>query len=160
MEHARHDPNSHHGHEHVPPTTVKDPVCGMTVTPGSAKGGSHVHAGTTYWFCNSKCREKFAGEPARYLAANRSEPAHAHDAHAHAHAHAPQPQPPAGEASSATEYTCPMHPEIVRPGPGACPICGMALEPRTASADDTENAELTDMRRRFWISALLGLAPK
>lgn len=54
-----------------------------------------------------------------------------------------------------TEYTCPMHPEIVRDRPGSCPICGMALEPRVISIDDAENPELTEMRRRFWISAAL-----
>src|SRR4030095_765079 len=51
-----------------------------------------------------------------------------------------------------TEWTCPMHPQIVREGPGTCPICGMALEPRTVSVGDEENPELIDMRRRFWIS--------
>jgi Cu+-exporting ATPase len=55
------------------------------------------------------------------------------------------------------EYTCPMHPQIVRPGPGSCPICGMALEPRTALADEEENPELRDMRRRFWISSALAI---
>jgi Cu+-exporting ATPase len=56
-----------------------------------------------------------------------------------------------------TEWTCPMHPQIVRDGPGNCPICGMALEPRTVSLEEEENPELTDMTRRFWVSALLGL---
>ena len=50
------------------------------------------------------------------------------------------------------EYTCPMHPEIVRPGPGSCPICGMALEPRTALVEEEENPELVSMTRRFWVS--------
>jgi P-type Cu+ transporter len=58
-------------------------------------------------------------------------------------------------ASSRVEYTCPMHPEIVRSGPGACPICGMALEPRNVSAGETENTELRDMSRRFWVSVIL-----
>ena len=49
-----------------------------------------------------------------------------------------------------TKYTCPMHPEIVRDGPGTCPICGMALEPVMPSLDDEENPELVDFRRRFW----------
>lgn len=63
----------------------------------------------------------------------------------------------AARASAATEWTCPMHPEVVRDGPGDCPICGMALEPRTVTAEDAENPELTSMRRRFWVSAALSL---
>jgi Cu+-exporting ATPase len=55
------------------------------------------------------------------------------------------------------EYTCPMHPQIVRDAPGSCPICGMALEPRTVSLDEEENHELVDMRRRFWVSAVLSV---
>src|SRR6202011_5105940 len=58
-------------------------------------------------------------------------------------------------AARRTEYTCPMHPEIIRPEPGSCPICGMALEPRTVAASDQENPELRDMSRRFWISLVL-----
>jgi P-type Cu+ transporter len=58
-------------------------------------------------------------------------------------------------AAMTHEYTCPMHPEIVRPEPGVCPICGMALEPRTTTIEDETNPELRDMSRRFWVS--LGL---
>jgi Cu+-exporting ATPase len=64
-------------------------------------------------------------------------------------------EPEVPVASIRTEYTCPMHPEIVRPGPGSCPICGMALEPRTVTAATGENPELRDMTRRFWISLAL-----
>ena len=66
----------------------------------------------------------------------------------------PKGPPP---AATRTEYTCPMHPEVVQDHPGSCPKCGMALEPRTVTADDGENAELADMRRRFWVSAVLTL---
>jgi Cu+-exporting ATPase len=59
--------------------------------------------------------------------------------------------------ASRTEWTCPMHPEIVRDAPGSCPICGMALEPRTVSAEEEENPELIDMTRRFWVGAALTL---
>jgi Cu+-exporting ATPase len=59
-------------------------------------------------------------------------------------------------AQAAGGYTCPMHPQIVRTEPGNCPICGMALEPRTGTAEE-ENAELIDMRRRFWISTALAI---
>jgi Cu+-exporting ATPase len=58
-------------------------------------------------------------------------------------------------AATRTEYTCPMHPQIIRPGPGLCPICGMALEPRTVTATEEENPELRDMTRRFWIALIL-----
>src|SRR4051812_8485098 len=111
-----------------------DPVCGMTVEPATADG-SHTYAGQTYYFCSRHCVDAFAADPARYLAPAASKPT-------------PAP-PPVGQ------WTCPMHPEIVRDGPGACPICGMALEPRVASADDSDNPELVDMTRRFWISVAL-----
>jgi Cu+-exporting ATPase len=109
-----------------------DPVCGMSVEPASA-AGSHTHAGQTYYFCSLPCRDRFAADPARYLSVQAS--------------------PPAMPASAAVgQWTCPMHPEIVRAGPGACPICGMALEPLVVSADEERNPELADMTRRFWIS--------
>ena len=60
-------------------------------------------------------------------------------------------------AADRVEYTCPMHPEVVQDGPGACPICGMALEPRTVTADEPPNPELADMTRRIWLAVLLGL---
>ena len=62
---------------------------------------------------------------------------------------------PGAAATGPTEYVCPMHPEIVRSEPGNCPICGMALEPKTISADDEQNPELADMKRRFWVSLAL-----
>src|SRR5213079_3150198 len=69
----------------------------------------------------------------------------------------PQQQPVAtARGSDTVTYTCPMHPEIVRDGPGSCPICGMALEPRVATGAE-ENTELIDMRRRFWLSVVLTL---
>jgi Cu+-exporting ATPase len=61
----------------------------------------------------------------------------------------------AATAAMKTEWTCPMHPQIVRDGPGTCPICGMALEPRTVSLEEEENPELKDMTRRFWVSVVL-----
>ncbi len=62
----------------------------------------------------------------------------------------PAPASPAGVV-----YTCPMHPEIVRSEPGACPVCGMALEPRTPRLEEAASPELRDMTRRFWIGAAL-----
>ena len=115
-------------------TTRSDPVCGMAVDPGSAI--STVHEGKTYYFCSESCRTKFRADPASFVAKGSAEA-------------------PAKPAVEAQEYTCPMHPEIVRRQPGNCPICGMALEPRTPSASDEGNAELRDMSRRFWVSAIL-----
>jgi Cu+-exporting ATPase len=120
------------------PEKVVDPVCGMQVDPRTARGGSFEHEGTTYHFCSPRCRERFAADPARYLAPPEAPPP------------APSPQP-------GREYVCPMHPEIVRSEPGSCPICGMALEPRNVSLEDEEHPELVDMQRRFWVSLALTL---
>ena len=117
----------------VPDTEVKDPVCGMTVDPASAI--AHTHAGKTQHFCSRHCRDKFVADPKKYLQ--------------------PAPTLAPEAASDATLWTCPMHPQVRRDGPGACPICGMALEPLAPTAEEGENHELTDMTRRFWISALL-----
>jgi Cu+-exporting ATPase len=116
--------------------TLTDPVCGMTVDPASSL--SHAHGGARYYFCSQHCRDKFERDPEKYL----------------------QPQPAqtnAPGAASGTLWTCPMHPEILRDGPGPCPLCGMALERLTPTADDAENVELRDMTRRFWISAALAV---
>ena len=126
----------HHA-AHPEPLTVIDPVCGMDVTPGDAAGGSAEHAGTTYWFCNPSCRERFIADPARFL-----------------HKPAPAPVVP-GSGKDPRVYTCPMHPEVRQIGPGSCPKCGMALEPLEVTADEGPNQELVDMTRRFWVSLAL-----
>jgi Cu+-exporting ATPase len=118
--------------------TTKDPVCGMDVDPETA-AGSHEHRGETYSFCSKGCLEKFRTDPEKYLRAR-----HAGDA----------PHATAAPAAEGVTYTCPMHPEVIRDKPGSCPICGMALEPMTATGDDA-NPELEDMTRRFWACALL-----
>jgi len=118
---------------------VIDPVCGMDVTPGDAAGGRAEHAGTTYWFCNPGCRERFVADPARFL--HPSEPSHL------------APGSPRGKDTRV--YTCPMHPEVRHVGPGSCPKCGMALEPLEVTADEGPNHELVDMTRRFWVSLAL-----
>jgi Cu+-exporting ATPase len=130
-----------------------DPVCGMKVAAGSARGGSYEHEGRVYWFCNPRCREKFAASPEHYLKGGPSMAA--------MHAPAPEAQvccgPGPGEAKppEASEWVCPMDPEVLETRPGPCPVCGMALEPRTVSAGNEENPELLDMRRRLWFSAAL-----
>ena len=143
---------------------VKDPVCGMTVTPGKAKGGSAVHAGHEYWFCNPRCREKFVADPETYLAkqraaqaSNGAPAAHATPATAHtmpATAHATPPAARTTPAASAAIYTCPMHPEVRQAGPGDCPDCGMALEAEVPTDDDA-NPELRDLTRRLAVASAL-----
>jgi Cu+-exporting ATPase len=113
-----------------------DPVCGMAVDPAKTAHHTH-HAGRDYYFCGAGCRAKFEADPEKYLAP-RSD--------------APEPPPAPG-----TIYTCPMHPEVRRVGPGSCPICGMALEPAAATADSGPNPELADMSRRFWIGLALAV---
>ena len=120
-----------------PAAAAHDPVCGMAVDPGTAAYRAE-HAGRGYFFCSARCREKFIAAPARYLAA--SPPAAASPAKA-------------GEVL----WTCPMHPQIVRNEPGACPICGMALEPMTPAAGGTENPELREMTRRFRVGVALSI---
>jgi P-type Cu+ transporter len=122
------------------PRTARDPVCGMTIDPTAATDRAD-HQGRRYFFCGPRCRERFAAEPERYLA--------------------PGPTRPTQPATGA--WTCPMHPDIVEDAPGACPLCGMALEPAMPGAVAADNPELRDMTRRFWgalaLSApLVGLA--
>src|SRR5687767_4114240 len=169
-----HDP--HAGHSHAPPPElgdkVLDPVCGMTVNPNAPKGGTHVHEGKAYYFCNPRCRERFATEPLKFLAPQaEAEPVEAPPGtmwicpmDPEVRQDHPGACPKCGMAlepdlstvpTMRVEYTCPMHPEIVQDGPGACPICGMALEPRTVTLDEAPNEELVDMTRRMWIAAAL-----
>ena len=136
-----------HGSGSVPQNaaTVLDPVCGMQVDP--ARSEHHAaHAGITYHFCSKRCREKFIADPAKTLSPMVS----------------PGTPPPA-PMMAGTIYTCPMHPQIRQPGPGTCPICGMALEPEMPSLEEDDNPELRDFTRRFWWSLpltaiVLGLA--
>ncbi len=120
----------------VPNETAVDPVCGMNVAMKTAKY-THEHEGAEHYFCSSRCLDKFRADPELYLSK--------------AHLDAVEDVP------EGTIYTCPMHPEIRQPGPGSCPICGMALEPETVSLDDGPDPELVDMSRRFWWSALFTL---
>ncbi|MDZ4117921.1 heavy metal translocating P-type ATPase [Phaeovulum sp.] len=125
-----------HDHQHPSPDMpsgtemATDPVCGMTVAV--KPDGRHAEfQGETFHFCSEKCLTKFKADPSFY-ASGRA----------------------AGQKKAApanVQYTCPMHPEIIRDAPGACPICGMALEPMLPS--DAPSEELTDFTRRMWISA-------
>jgi Cu+-exporting ATPase len=120
----------------------------MTVDPASAAGRLE-HEGTTYYFCGIGCLKRFQADPGRFVHQERP------------HGAAPAPPiaipPIAVQAAPAepAEYTCPMHPEVRRKGPGSCPICGMALEPVAITLDEQPNEELVAMTRRFrWSAAL------
>ena len=115
------------------PAAAKDPVCGMTVDIQTAKHKAG-HKGEEFYFCCAGCKTKFQAEPAKYLDIG---------------ARAEQP------AVAGAIYTCPMHPEIRQQGPGSCPICGMALEPLTVTAESGSSHELVDLTRRFWIGVAL-----
>jgi len=119
-----------------------DPVCGMTVDPASA-AGSYEFEGQTYYFCARSCLERFQRDPKAFLTKPASHAASALTLH-----RSRPPAPSTPPTPDDVEYTCPMHPAIVQIGPGSCPICGMALEPRVATGDDS-NPELEDMSRRF-----------
>jgi len=127
---------SHHG----TPSTAKDPVCGMTVIPATAKHQAD-HNGKSYFFCCAGCRTKFLADPHRYLHQTTLK----------------DNLPQKLQAQIVGAYTCPMHPEIQQNGPGDCPICGMALEPSQPLPMSEPNPELADMVRRFWIGFILTL---
>jgi len=145
--HAHHTHDSHAHHQHaghgccahdsdaVAASSVKDPVCGMSVNPATAKHTSHVQG--LHYFCSAKCKTRFESDPEIYLSSATPKPA--------------------APASPDAIYTCPMHPEVRQKGPGACPICGMGLEPLMVTADAGPSEELQDMRRRFWIALALAL---
>jgi len=124
----------HHGDADQAAAVAIDPVCGMKVNVATAKH-RFSHAGTDYFFCSARCRERFEAEPEKFLKPKQ-----------------PEPAAPAG-----TIYTCPMHPEVRQVGPGNCPICGMTLEPEQVSLDDAPDPELIDMTRRFGIALVLTL---
>ncbi len=159
---------------------VRDPICGMTVDPDAGKP-RHEHAGHTYHFCSGRCRDKFAATPDVYITAEDPVCGMSVDRASaeHMSKHAgerfyfcsercktrfeAEPEAFLG-GRSATEpmpegtlYTCPMDPEIIQDHPGDCPICGMALEPMTPTADAGPNPELIEFRRRLWIGGPLAV---
>jgi Cu+-exporting ATPase len=112
-----------------------DPVCGMAVDPATARHRTE-YAGKQYFFCGARCLERFSAEPERFVGGG---------------------EPAASLGPGTAQWTCPMHPQIVRDQPGSCPICGMALEPMVPAGEDAENPELRDMTRRFWVGLALSL---
>ncbi len=131
-----HSGHGHQGHRPDGRASVRDPVCGMTVDPATSQHRFDTR-GETFHFCSAGCRTKFAADPQKYLDNSKPEAA----------------------VPEGTIYTCPMHPQIRKVGPGSCPICGMALEPEVASLDAPPNPELADMTRRFWIGLVLSVPP-
>jgi Cu+-exporting ATPase len=134
----RHRGHEHHDHQRLgtdQAETVKDPVCGMDVDPRTTPHRASFE-GQEYFFCSKGCQSKFQKEPSRYTPS------------------APRPAP---VAPAGTIYTCPMHPQIRQIGPGACPICGMALEPEVMTSETGPSPELKDMTRRFWVGLVLAL---
>jgi P-type Cu+ transporter len=132
----RKDPGHYlHASESAAVGAERDPVCGMQVKPEKA-AGSFVHGGTRYHFCSGSCLDKFRKHPDQYIAGK---------------------PPPAPRPISGAKYTCPMDPEIVRDHPGACPKCGMMLEPMVPSADDAPSAEEADLVRRLWVGVALAI---
>ncbi|MFZ2490243.1 MAG: heavy metal translocating P-type ATPase [Thermoanaerobaculia bacterium] len=119
-------------HEHL------DPVCGMTIAEHDATGHTD-HAGKRYFFCSPVCQARFEADPERFLSPTAA------------------PEPMSAPDSGNTEWICPMDPEVLSDRPGPCPICGMALEPRTITLEDRPNEELIDMKRRFLVSTILSV---
>ena len=130
-----HSTCSHPAGRALSESTVTDPVCGMTVDPVRTPH-RHTHEGHDYFFCSAGCRGKFIADPAKFLRKEATE---------------------AAALPPGTIYTCPMHPQIRQVGPGSCPICGMALEPLSVTAEAAPNQELIDMTRRLWIGATLAV---
>ena len=157
-------------HTHHPDATtthqVADPVCGMSVDPTTTDHTLN-HDGQHFYFCSVGCKDKFQAAPDQYAGDDRHDAA-GHDGCDHGgrdhggrdhagHAAPAGSRPPTPGAGDAVEYTCPMHPEIRQEGPGACPICGMALEPVVVTADSGPSEELRDMARRFWFGVALSI---
>ncbi len=126
-----------HNHKHrespLQALELKDPVCGMDVAPEKTEH-HFTFENHDYHFCSEHCLHKFKDSPKQYLE-QKEEPS----------------------VVAGTIYTCPMHPEIEQVGPGSCPICGMALEPKNAADSEEDTSELKDMTLRFWVSAVLSI---
>jgi P-type Cu+ transporter len=146
--------NQDAGSPGAPAQVIKDPVCGMTVRPESRL--RTTFDGQTYLFCGPRCLERFEKEPRKFLERTPSETtgAPAGEPQAGVGLRTPAPSPSVPPAPSGS-WTCPMHPQIVADQAGSCPICGMALEPKTVTLEEAESPELRGMQRRLWVSATL-----
>jgi len=131
-DHSGHDQSAQGHSDATGKNTATDPVCGMSVATDAGKP-YEAWQGETFHFCSDSCHGKFHGDPYFYASGNNN-----------------KVKTTAGQD---TDYTCPMHPEIIRSGPDSCPICGMALEPVVATGHE-KNEELENFIRRLWISAI------
>jgi Cu+-exporting ATPase len=142
--------HSRHNHRHAQAEAARDPVCGMTPEPDAPH--RLTLEGVEFLFCSAGCKVKFEADPSKYAKPARKHfgcAGRAHQGHEHGKA------APAADVPAGAKWTCPMHPQILRDGPSSCPICGMALEPMTPSADVGPNPEFIDIRRRFIVSAII-----
>ena len=121
-----------------------DPVCGMNVEPAKAAETTE-HDGRKYFFCSKSCLNKFKDNPDKFI--EKSKPGTGEQTEA-------KKDKTAG-SDKKTLYTCPMHPEVINKGPGACPKCGMALEPKTVTGEQAEDGELKTMTKRFIVGLFL-----
>ncbi len=135
----------------------RDPICGMSVDP--LKAAAEIqHSGKAYYFCSASCAKRFSRELDKFLTSSGT----MGTGHRHSVGKLSVQQelfvpsaPPATLPDNGVRYTCPMHPEIIRSGPGVCPKCGMALEPMDVFAAVEADTEYDSMRRRFWVSTVL-----
>jgi len=159
MDHSKHEHHHHEAHHHSADThtaqKVKDPVCGMTIDPAKA-AAKQVYKGETIHFCSLGCEKKFLANPETYVKPKVSAPVPILAQAGTVGAKSASLRAPT-QSHPGSWYTCPMHPEVIQDHPGDCPKCGMALEPVMPSEEHTENHELKDMKRRFWVSAVLTL---
>src|ERR1043166_44251 len=116
-----------------------DPVCGMSVDPDNA-AGKYVHNGQTFYFCSPHCLARFQETPDKFLKSGGQE----HGDHAHAHEHM-TPQSSKPNSAKGPVYVCPMDPEVRAARPGACPKCGMALEPAAPALATVETEYVCPM---------------
>jgi Cu+-exporting ATPase len=163
---------------------ARDPICGMSVDIATAKHKAHC-ADLDFYFCSAGCRTRFQADPAHYLDIRKKDPVCGMEVAAATTPHyvalekqgyffcsagcqakfeadtprytGARPAAPAAPVADGAIFTCPMHPEIRQLGPGSCPICGMALDPETPTADAGPNAEYVDMLKRLFIAVPLAL---
>jgi len=129
----------------------------MMVVPEKAAAKAE-HAGMTYYFCSKNCAERFSREPEKFLVAPGTPGMdHGPAPGEHTAMRSSGAMAPRSADEKKVRYTCPMHPQIIRMGPGSCPICGMALEPMDVFAEVEADPEYSSMRLRFWLSAALSL---
>lgn len=180
MESQKHDILTHHEKASENNSDkVKDPVCGMNISPDKA-AGKYEYKGSTWYFCSNNCLNKFTADPEKYVTTEKMgnekdsvKQQYTCPMHPEVISDKPGNCPKCGmtlelilnlenkakniQLQDKVQYTCPMHPEVISDKSGACPKCGMALEPMTITADEGDNTELKEMSFKFWVSLVLSL---